>query len=131
LVGPEPTTERFFARLLDRAGYGPSQAVAKLSITQLAHAAPSFLLIDFQNLDIDELETLRQVRFVLPNCIIAVYSENSLQSWALECHLAGANCVIAKKSDKVSVAAGIRQASLGGCYTDANFRASKRNHDSL
>ena len=128
LIGPTPTTERFFAHLLDRAGYGASQAVANLSITQVAEAAPSFLLIDFQNLDIDELETLRQVRFVLPHCIIAVYSEKPLQSWAFECHLAGANCMLAKDSSQQSVAAGIRHATVGGCYTDPNFRATGTNH---
>lgn len=128
LVGPTPSTELFFAHLLDRAGYGASQAMAQLSITHVAEAAPSFLLIDFQNLDIDELETLRQVRFVLPQCIIAVYSEKPVQSWALKCHLAGANCMLAKDSSEKSVADGIRLATVGGCYTDPNFRPARSIH---
>jgi hypothetical protein len=121
LVGPAPITERLFGHILRREGYSGLYPTASLSVTQLAEAAPTFLLIDFRDLDLDQLETLRQIRFVLPRSIIAVYSEDSSTAWAYECHLAGANCMLAKGSRGRAMASGIHRAIQGGCYTDPHF----------
>jgi len=82
------------------------------------------VVLDVDDLDIDALELLRMTRFVLPLCMIAVYSGTLRQSWALACHLAGANCLLAKSSDKDQIVTGLRQAFTTGCFTDPSFASA-------
>jgi DNA-binding NarL/FixJ family response regulator len=67
---------------------------------------------------------LRQIRFVLPECVIAVYTGIMTRAWSLGCHLAGANCLLAKKSLKSELSAGLRDALEDGCFTDPRFAAT-------
>ncbi len=92
-------------------------------MTELGLVAPHIVVLDIDNLDIDPLELLRMIRFVLPGCVIAVYSGTLEQDWALACHLAGANCVLSKGSDEAHISAGLRQATAIGCFTDPRFVA--------
>jgi hypothetical protein len=39
----------------------------------------------------------------------------------MACHLAGANCLLAKKSTKAVLAAGLSEAMTSGCFTDPRF----------
>ena len=57
-----------------------------------------------------ERHVLRQLRFVLPDCIIAAYTGVMLRSWARNCHLAGANCLLAKDSSNEQLSEGLRAA---------------------
>jgi len=93
-------------------------------VTELGLAVPDLLVLDVDDLDIDALELLRMTRFVLPLCMIAVYSGTLRQSWALACHLAGANCLLAKSSDKDQIVTGLRQAFTTGCFTDPSFASA-------
>ncbi len=95
-----------------------------INVTDLGRAAPNLLVLDIDDLATDPLELLRRTRFVLPMCIIAVYTGTLLESWALSCHLAGANCMLSKNSDEVQIAAGLRQALSCGCFTDPSFIAA-------
>ena len=67
---------------------------------------------------------LRQLRFVLPGCLIAVYTGRLQNSWALSCHLAGASAVILKDSKIDRLTSGLRVMLNSGCYTDPRFAAA-------
>jgi DNA-binding NarL/FixJ family response regulator len=98
--------------------------VTRLSVTELGLLAPNVLVIDIDSLDADPLEMLRMLRFVLPGCMIAVYTNVLEESWALECHLAGANCLLSKSSDATQLTAGLRRSLHSGCFTDPSFVAA-------
>jgi len=66
---------------------------------------------------------LRRIRFVLPECVIAVYTGVMDRTWTRACHLAGANCLLSKDSSERDLAAGLRGALASGCYTDPRFAA--------
>jgi DNA-binding NarL/FixJ family response regulator len=106
-------------------GTGESALVslANLSVTELQRIGPDVLVCDVDSVAVDRLEFLRQLRFVLPECVITVYTGNVLQSWSRACHLAGVNCLLAKGSDAATLATGLREALSTGCYTDAAFSA--------
>jgi DNA-binding NarL/FixJ family response regulator len=96
-----------------------SRAVkAALDVRALAELHPDLVIGDIDNLDVDALELVRQIRFVLPSCVIAIYSDDLRKSWGLECHMAGANCVLSKASTVGELTTGIADALSSGCYTD-------------
>ncbi|TAM84969.1 response regulator transcription factor [bacterium] len=107
--------------LLLQGGYDRPQRSQDVQVTELSTYAPNVLLIDFDHLSIDPIESLRQLRFVLPDCTIAVLSSTLKRRWAAECHLAGASCLLAKNSSRARMLAGIRHAVRSGCYTDSGF----------
>jgi CheY-like chemotaxis protein len=96
---------------------------AVLGVTELRALEPALLFCDIDDLAVDGLELLRQIRFVLPVCIIAVYSKNVHRTWALACHLAGANGMFSKKSSIEELIAGVRETFKSGCFTDERFSA--------
>jgi hypothetical protein len=49
--------------------------VAGLNVAELGELKPDFLACDVDDLASDQLEFLRQVRFVLPQCIIVVSTD--------------------------------------------------------
>jgi DNA-binding NarL/FixJ family response regulator len=81
-------------------------------------AALGVLICDLDDLAIEPLEVLRQLRFVLPTCIIVVYTLSRKRAWGLACHLAGASGVLSKTSNEGELVAGLRSSMRGGCFTD-------------
>ncbi|MDQ2993057.1 MAG: hypothetical protein M3R30_09610 [Candidatus Eremiobacteraeota bacterium] len=104
--------------VLERAGLAMSPSVASLDVVELGKLAPDVLVADLDALTVDPLERLRQLRFVLPSCIIVVYTANNTRAWGVEYHLAGANAVLSKASTEAELAAGVRSALQRGCFTD-------------
>jgi DNA-binding NarL/FixJ family response regulator len=111
----------FMSSVLQKAGAPVPPTLARLNVAELGHLLPSLLVCDVDDLTVDQLEMLRQIRFVLPDCVIAVYTERMTSAWAMACHLAGANCLLAKKSTKAVLAAGLSAAMSSGCFTDPRF----------
>jgi len=109
---------------LASSGYADPVVTSGINITELGRAAPDLLVLDIDDLDIDPIELLRQTRFVLPDCIIVVYSGDRREHWARSCHLAGANCILSKRSDGTQLAAGLVHAVSSGCFTDPVFLES-------
>jgi DNA-binding NarL/FixJ family response regulator len=105
-------------------GYSPPVVVATLGVTELGLLAPDLLVVDVDGLDGDALEMLRMLRFVLPRCTIAVYTNVLEEPWALACHMGGANCLLSKASDATQLAAGLGHSLHSGCFTDPSFRAA-------
>lgn len=112
-----------FSAVLKAAGEPALATVARLDVRELGRLVPDVLVCDLDDVDIDPLELLRQIRFVLPDCVIAVYTGVVERKWVRACHLAGANCLLAKGSDERRLADGLRAALLSGCYTDPRFSA--------
>jgi len=108
---------------LKSAGESPLTVVARLDIVELGNLTPDVLVADVDRAATDPLELLRQLRFVLPECVIVVYTAVSTLAWARACHIAGANCLLSKTSDESQLANGLRRAIRGGCFTDPRFAA--------
>lgn len=111
-----------FIAALKKAGAPVRAIMARLEVVELGKLAPALLVCDVDGLQLDALELLRQLRFVLPACIIVVYTASMKRSWALACHLAGANGLLSKKSNAAELVAGVRSALRHGCFTDPRFR---------
>lgn len=110
-----------FSAIFKAAGAPALATLARLDVAELGRISPSLLVCDLDRLDADRLEFLRRVRFVLPECTIGIYTGDMKRSWSLECHLAGANCLLSKDSSLADLSAGLRDALGGGCFTDARF----------
>lgn len=123
LAGIEPQDIAVLAAALEGTGQQGVTLRTQLGVAELAKAAPDVLVMDLDALEVDPLERLRQVRFVLPNCMVAVYTSTTTLAWVRACHLAGANCLLSKSSSKVELVIGLRNAIRGGCFTDPRFAA--------
>jgi DNA-binding NarL/FixJ family response regulator len=121
LAGIERRMIPIFETIFLGLGEPAAPLVAELNVLTLGRLAPDLLVCDIDQSDIDRLELLRQLRFVLPDCIIAAYTAVMQRSWGRACHLAGANCLLAKDSSEERLADGLRAAFLSGCYTDPRF----------
>ncbi len=123
LAGIDRAAVPMFEALLRKAGAPSLVTVAPLDVTGLGRLAPELLVCDIDASEVDSLELLRRIRFVLPGCTIAVYTENAARTWGVACHLAGANCLLSKQSGAEELSDGVRSAIGTGCYTDPRFAA--------
>jgi DNA-binding NarL/FixJ family response regulator len=98
--------------------------IAQVNTAVLKRLSPDVLVIDIDRLDVDPLEALRQLRFVLPDCVIVVYTNSTETSVVRACHNAGANCLLSKSSNEAQLASGLRRAMFSGCFTDPRFAAA-------
>ena len=105
------------------AGESFITGVSHLNVAELRTLAPNVLVADIDRVGTDSLELLRQIRFVLPDCVMIVYTAASDSTWVRACHLAGANGLLSKASDESQLAKGMRRAIQGGCFTDPRFVA--------
>jgi DNA-binding NarL/FixJ family response regulator len=117
-----------FNAILAAGGSREQGTIVDLNVAALAKLSPQLLVCDIDHIAIDRLEFLRRVRFVLPNCIIAVYSNVVTAGWAASCHLAGVSCMLSKNSNAATLAEGLATSQKTGCYTDIEFG---RNEDLL
>ena len=125
LVGIEDAKVSMLVSALRKAGATASpQVVHSFNVSELGQLAPQILLCDIDASGVDPLEFLRRLRFVLPECILAVYTANVKASWARECHLAGANCILSTESSEAELALGLRGATVNGCFTDPRVAAA-------
>jgi DNA-binding NarL/FixJ family response regulator len=107
-----------FRLALKDSGAPAIVVLARVEVPELRAIAPELLICDIDFLAVDSLEVLRQLRFVLPECIIVVYTETARIAWARECHSAGANGILSKDSIAAELATGLRAAMRSGCFTD-------------
>jgi DNA-binding NarL/FixJ family response regulator len=112
--------------VLVQGRYERPQCSTELGVAKLSTYRPRVLMVDFDHIHSDEFESIRQVRFVLPDCAIAVISSNLNHSWARRCHMAGVNGVMPAGQAIGRLVAGLHHAVDTGCFTDAAF-ASERN----
>jgi DNA-binding NarL/FixJ family response regulator len=121
LAAVDPGVIPLLGAALKGAGESGHTIVARLDVGALGKLAPNVLIADIDRLKVDPLEALRQLRFVLPECVIVIYTSGSEPSWGRACHLAGANGVLSKKSHESQLAAGLKHALLTGCFTDSRL----------
>ena len=123
LAAIDPDHVPLLSAALRNAGESTVAIVVRLDVAELSKRAPDVLVADVDRLVVDPLEMIRQLRFVLPACILIVYTSAMGQAWARECHLAGATCVLSKDSNEWQLTNGIRHATQDGCWTDPRFAA--------
>lgn len=126
LAGIDRSAAPMFARILAANGFA-APVLAGLDVRELGLLRPSVLVCDVGSLEADPLEFLRRVRFVLPDCTIAVSTSLIERTWGVACHLAGANALLAKNAGEAATAAGICEVLASGCFTDPRF--SPEFHD--
>lgn len=124
VTGIDPAKAVLLYAALQAAGEPSMSVLRQLDVADLSRRSPHVLVCDLDRLDVDPLELLRQVRFVLPECTIVVYTAIATQAWARECHLAGASCVLSTESNEAQLTAGLRRAIQSGCFTDPRLGAS-------
>ena len=123
LAVADPEEVAILGAALKGAGEAALSIIAPLDVVELAKLSPDILILDIDRLEIDPLEVLRRLRFVLPDCLIVVYTGIMQHPWSRACHLAGANCVLSKESVVSQLSNGLRSAIWGGCFTDPRFAA--------
>lgn len=124
LARVEPAAVELLAASLTAVSHPLPVVFTHIRVTELGLLAPHTLVTDVDGLDVDPLEMLRMLRFVIPACMIAVYTNVLEEPWALACHMAGANCLLSKASDLTAITIGLRGALRSGCFTDPDFRAA-------
>jgi DNA-binding NarL/FixJ family response regulator len=122
VVGADDRVAEFLSGMLVRAGFDAPQRSNAVRVAAIGAHAPDVLMIDFDHLRNDRLESLRQLRFVLPECTIVVLTSTLQVTWAKKCHLAGANGVLAAAGSEPELLEGLQHAMLTGCYTDTLVR---------
>ncbi len=115
--------------VLRNSGTSALAGVAALKVSEIGKCAPDLIVCDVDAIDVDPLELLRRLRFVLPDCMIAVYTGVTTREWARDCHLAGANCLLSKKSTATQLTAGLSGAIVTGCFTDPLLASRTAQHD--
>jgi DNA-binding NarL/FixJ family response regulator len=123
LAAIDPKDVPLLGAALKGAGEPGLTVVAHLDVAALGKLAPDVLIADIDRQKVDQLETLRQLRFVLPECVIVVYTGAVKRAWGRACHLAGASCVLSKTSRHALLVSGLQRAIRTGCYTDPSFAA--------
>jgi DNA-binding NarL/FixJ family response regulator len=123
LVAVAPKDIPLLTAALAAAVEHAATTIARFDIALLNVLAPDVLIVDIDDVKGDPAETLRQLRFVLPECIIAVFTSSTLAKVVRDCHNAGANALLSKASTKDQLIAGIRLAMWSGCFTDPRFAA--------
>jgi DNA-binding NarL/FixJ family response regulator len=123
VLSEDKSVSNLLSDVLLKAGYDRAWCSQELGVAKLGSYSPRVLMVDFDHLVNDKLETIRQLRFVLPECSIAVVSSDLNRSWARQCHMAGANGVLSGSGDASRMLAGLLRAVRTGCYTDPRFVA--------
>jgi DNA-binding NarL/FixJ family response regulator len=125
LAGVEDDKVEMLERVLrDTGAPHPAHVERRLSVSTLGALSPDLLLCDIDGSDVDSLELLRRLRFVLPGCIITIYTGLRNGPWALACHLAGASCLLSKDSSEAELRTGLSEGLRTGCFTDPRFAAA-------
>lgn len=123
LAAVDPKDIPLLGAALKGAGEAGLTVVATVDVAALGKLAPDVLIADIDRLEVDALELLRQLRFVLPECVIVVYTGAVRSQWGRACHFAGASCVLSKESREAVLMSGLRRAIQTGCFTDPSFAA--------
>ncbi len=131
LAGVDSDLIPFLTNVLSSAGVNAPAKIARMNVSEVAAIAPAVIVCDIDAITVDKLEMLRQLRFVLPESMIAVFTEQLEETWAAACHLAGASCVLSKASSQVELSSAVRIAIRSGCFTDPRFNASPRLRRSI
>jgi DNA-binding NarL/FixJ family response regulator len=119
----DPKDVPLLGAALSAAGEPSLTTIARLDVAALGKLSPDVLVADIDWQKVDPLEMLRQLRFVLPECVIVIYTGTATRAWGRACHLAGASCVLSKESRKALLVSGLKRAIQTGCFTDPRFAA--------
>ncbi len=82
LAAVDPKDIPLLGAALEGAGEVGLTVVANVDVAALGKLAPDVLIADIDRQEVDALELLRQLRFVLPACVIVVYTEGARREWS-------------------------------------------------
>ncbi len=123
LAGIDRAKLPLFTAIFKAMGETRPAVTSPLDVRALGRLHPDVLIGDLDHLDVDAMELLRQIRFVLPGCMIAIYGDDTHKAWGRACHMAGANGVLSKRSTQTELTNGITNALATGCFTDPRVNA--------
>jgi DNA-binding NarL/FixJ family response regulator len=123
LAGLSAGDALLFTEVLKKAGAPMGVVAARVNVPEIGKLAPAVLVCDLDALTTDPLEMLRQLRFVLADCVVIVYTTSDRREFGLEAHKAGANGVLSKESTIDELARGLRASLRSGCFTDPRLAA--------
>jgi hypothetical protein len=121
MAGIEPASHPLLVASLTLIGSGEPTVMSEIDVTAIGALEPELLVMNVDALTTDPFEAIRMTRFLLRSCIIAIFTARLEQWWVMECHLAGANCLLASGNDEDRTALGLLHAIRGGCFTDRAF----------
>lgn len=126
LAAIDPDHVELLRSALKSAGEPNLAILVRLDVAELSKLRPDVLIADLDRVEVDPLEMTRQLRFVLPECVLVVYTATTDLADAREFHLAGATCVLSKDSDQAQLTDGLEHATESGCWTDPRFAAQRQ-----
>ena len=123
LAGIDKSAIPLLSAVLKASGESSPPVVTNLDVRDVGNCFPRVLIGDVDCLIVNPFEVLRQIRFILPECMIAVYSGQMTKGRGLAFHMAGVNCVLSKDATEDELSAALIGAESTGCYTDPRFVA--------
>ena len=125
LAGIQADRIVMFTEILRGFGKLGSVHEARFNISELSNLKPAVVICDVDKSSMaTPLEMLRQLRFVLPDSFLSVYTETAARTWARSCHNTGVNSILLKSSTPAEIADGIRLGLQSGCFTDPHVNAA-------
>jgi DNA-binding NarL/FixJ family response regulator len=121
IIEPQRLFAPFLTQVLSEAGFSVVASLDTLSLDQIGRNEPHVIFVDIDFIEVDPISAIRQIRGVVPNATICVYTAGAAEGWAATCSRAGANCVISKSASPAEIVAGIQRALRVGAYVDRRF----------
>ncbi len=121
IIEPQRLFAPFLTQLLSEAGFSVVASLESVSLDEIGRHEPTVVFIDVDFLDVDPIAAIRQLRSVVPDSTICVYTGNVDEGWAAACSRAGGNCLISKSAAPAEIVSGIQRALRVGVYVDRRF----------
>jgi DNA-binding NarL/FixJ family response regulator len=118
VVEPQSLFVPYLVDVLGRAEMRVVRVAGTLDVDDIGRAHPEALFVDTDFLDGDPAEALSALRAVLPRALICAYTDGTGPARADRLRLAGADCVLSKRSGQYEITEGVRVARETGGYTD-------------
>jgi DNA-binding NarL/FixJ family response regulator len=129
VIEPQRLFAPFLTQLLSEAGFCVVTTLESMALDEIARNEPTVIFVDVDFIDVEPVLAIRQLRTVVPNATICVYTGRSQVGWAATCSRAGANCVISKSAMPAEIVAGIQQALRVGAFIDERFDVTSDNEN--
>ena len=121
IIEPQRLFAPFLTQLLSEAGFSVVATLESLSLDEIGRHEPKVVFVDIDFLDVEPIAAIRQLRSVVPDATICVYTGNVDEGWAAACSRAGGNCLISKSAAPAEIVSGIQRALRVGVYVDWRF----------
>lgn len=118
VVEPQSLFVPYLSDVLARTGMRVVRVSQRFDVDDILRTRPEALFLDADYLDVDAADAVSALRAALPQALICAYSD-AITGRRLRG--AGADCVLSKRSDADTIAAGLTAAQAGGGFVDPAF----------